>query len=325
MASILFESTDTDAPQLSDAPGSLLDVLRACLVDGYGSKASLGWETVFYDAATYKWVFRQKESKANRPYIRLVDDNGYSSYKYSNHVYIYDFMYDIDRGVNRQPISTDSNYASVFRKVDTTGNKPWKVIGDDFGFWFLVKHWDGDATYGDLWCPYYMGDFISWSLEYKYPFVWLPASYYGSFDFLGNGYSSGYLLRNLNNSVLSNNKYVYSAGVGGGQSPGNTGYPDYSANGIPYFGGADSYHPIILTTYNIWNPKYFIGRLPALALLKRADAPSYVINSFDPYVEVVDTNTKIMTFHCRSTNNNPLTGTSSRLSIVIGEGFRNVF
>jgi hypothetical protein len=331
MASVLFESTDTDAPVLNKDAGSLLNVLKACLVDGYGSKASLGWETVFYDAATHKWVFRQKNSKANRPYIRLVDDNGYSSYYHSNHVYIYDFMYDIDKGVNLQPISIGNSIYSTFIKVASrSSNTPvaWKVIGDDYGFWFLVRHWEGssdDAHYGKMWVPHYLGDYISWSLEYKYPFIWLGACYGAGLAFQSS-YCAGYLLRNLDNSVLSATKYAYLCGVGGHELvPGNTGYPNYSSLGIPYFGGTDSYHPIMLSLSTGWSPRQFIGRLPALSMLKRADKQGHIIDPFDPYVEVVDTSTEIMTFQCRYLNNDPTTVWSCRLSIVIGEGFRNVF
>jgi len=38
----LFRSDDTGAPTLSGTEGSLIDVLKACLVDGYGAKAALG-------------------------------------------------------------------------------------------------------------------------------------------------------------------------------------------------------------------------------------------------------------------------------------------
>jgi len=40
----IYQSTDTDAPILSGTAGALLSVFRACLVDGYGDKPSLGWE-----------------------------------------------------------------------------------------------------------------------------------------------------------------------------------------------------------------------------------------------------------------------------------------
>ena len=38
MAVTVYRSTDASAPLLTNSNGSLIAVLRACLVDGYGSK-----------------------------------------------------------------------------------------------------------------------------------------------------------------------------------------------------------------------------------------------------------------------------------------------
>ena len=43
----LYQSTDTDAPQLANAQGSLKTLLKACLVTGYGDKQPLGWAMPF--------------------------------------------------------------------------------------------------------------------------------------------------------------------------------------------------------------------------------------------------------------------------------------
>ena len=45
----VYRSTDEGAPQLSDAPGSLKTVLKACLTNGYGTKQPLGWEMQYED------------------------------------------------------------------------------------------------------------------------------------------------------------------------------------------------------------------------------------------------------------------------------------
>lgn len=43
----VYRSTDAGAPVLSNSNGSLIAVLKACLVDGYSSKASAGWTAPF--------------------------------------------------------------------------------------------------------------------------------------------------------------------------------------------------------------------------------------------------------------------------------------
>ena len=43
----LFSSTDEGAPQFTRKAGDIFKIVKACLVSGYGSKSSLGWELKF--------------------------------------------------------------------------------------------------------------------------------------------------------------------------------------------------------------------------------------------------------------------------------------
>lgn len=43
----LFSSTDEGAPQFKKQAGDIFKIVKACLVSGYGSKSSLGWELKF--------------------------------------------------------------------------------------------------------------------------------------------------------------------------------------------------------------------------------------------------------------------------------------
>ena len=58
----VYRSTDTNAPQLTNAAGSLKTVLKACLVEGYGSQPALGWEMKYEDNTT--GVFKSKDPKS---------------------------------------------------------------------------------------------------------------------------------------------------------------------------------------------------------------------------------------------------------------------
>lgn len=58
----VYRNTDDHAPQLTAAAGSLKTILKACLVEGYGNKPSLGWEMPFEDA--HSAVFRSKNPKS---------------------------------------------------------------------------------------------------------------------------------------------------------------------------------------------------------------------------------------------------------------------
>lgn len=58
----LFSSEDEGAPQLSPTAGSLKTILKACLVEGYGSKQPLGWE-MLQETATDA-IFKSKDPTA---------------------------------------------------------------------------------------------------------------------------------------------------------------------------------------------------------------------------------------------------------------------
>ncbi len=68
----VYSSSDTGAPVLRGQSGSLLGVLDACLVNGYGSFTSAGW-TKPYSTGTTIGVYRQPSG--NGMYLR-VDDTG---------------------------------------------------------------------------------------------------------------------------------------------------------------------------------------------------------------------------------------------------------
>lgn len=56
MAINIYKSTDASAPTLSGSAGSLTALLKACLVNGYGSKAAAGWSNPF--SGTNQEIFR---------------------------------------------------------------------------------------------------------------------------------------------------------------------------------------------------------------------------------------------------------------------------
>lgn len=53
MAFTIYASTDSGAPNLTGITGSLLTVLDACLVNGYGAKSAAGWSKPLANTASY--------------------------------------------------------------------------------------------------------------------------------------------------------------------------------------------------------------------------------------------------------------------------------
>ena len=59
MATRTYRSTDASAPVMEYSAGSLIDVLKACLVDGYGAMPPAGWSYTTIDAPTNRAAFTQ--------------------------------------------------------------------------------------------------------------------------------------------------------------------------------------------------------------------------------------------------------------------------
>jgi hypothetical protein len=60
----VYRSTDVGAPQIpTSSPSEVLDVLQKCLVDGYGSKDSLGWMLLQRDDTLRRIAFKNDVSK----------------------------------------------------------------------------------------------------------------------------------------------------------------------------------------------------------------------------------------------------------------------
>ena len=72
----LYRSTDAGAPNLTGQVGSLVALLDAILVNGYGAKPAAGWTKAF--SAANKGAYKQDTTASNNPagmYL-YVDDTG---------------------------------------------------------------------------------------------------------------------------------------------------------------------------------------------------------------------------------------------------------
>lgn len=125
MAWTLYQSTDAGAPALGTSVGDFLAVLRAILVDGYGTKDPAGWSEEFTD--TNKAVFRQGPGAASRKYWR-IDDNGTGPGGADEALLRgFDTMSDVDTGTNAFPTAADLAHGIVARKFSTT----WLALADE--------------------------------------------------------------------------------------------------------------------------------------------------------------------------------------------------
>jgi hypothetical protein len=133
----LYSWDDASAPQMGDTnDGSLLSILRACLVDGYGSRTAAGWTMPYSDLANKVAVFKPPTSDV---YLRLDDNYSYQWAKVRG----YHTMSDVDTGTGEFPRQEDLVSGSYFIAVSkkggtgTTSNADkWHLLVDDANDWF---------------------------------------------------------------------------------------------------------------------------------------------------------------------------------------------
>lgn len=149
-APTVYRSTDASAPTLDGQKGSLITVLKACLVNGYGAKTAAGWTIALDDAVNHKIIFRNNAVTGSGRYFRIQDNGRIASGTTSYHttdracnaalVGMRGYS-DIDTPIIPFPrvmtgtfLHNDYAYGVTIRKSYNTSNadyvKPWIVIAD---------------------------------------------------------------------------------------------------------------------------------------------------------------------------------------------------
>lgn len=124
---IIYKSTNADAPVMTGADKtSIVRVLRACLVDGYGDKPGAGWVMPFVNADGTKAAFKNAGTGF---YLRIDDSVSGNNFKCAS----FESMLDIDTGVN---VIADE-YTDRGRTASNNNAIPWVVAASD-RFVFLV-------------------------------------------------------------------------------------------------------------------------------------------------------------------------------------------
>ena len=129
----LYQSTDTDAPQLANAQGSLKTLLKACLVTGYGNKQPLGWAMPFEE--DNKAVFKPTDPKSTQPCL-LVDN---SKPKFAT-LQPYQKMTAINQGAGLFGMSVvNSGSYDKFGYINNQAQPKWWLIGHGAAFILMIK------------------------------------------------------------------------------------------------------------------------------------------------------------------------------------------
>lgn len=163
MAVTVYKSNDTGATTLDSLNGgkSLINILKACLVNGYGAKAAAGWTIALEDAPNNKIIFRNSAANGTGRYFRFQENgvmyNGHGGGADQIAVMRGCESYtDIDTTAGNFPnvdgadTSDDSTYygVSVFKASadNNAGPYPWIVFADDRTCYVYISYYKPGYT-----------------------------------------------------------------------------------------------------------------------------------------------------------------------------------
>lgn len=328
----VFKSTDVGAPQFAVTAGDFKNVLKAVLVNGYGSTPSLGW-TLEYEVGNIA-VFRMKGG--TRYYIRVYDS---IAGVVSGGIVGYKTMDSLNTGTERVPGIGLS--APVFRKrYDGSANVPWMIIGDDAGIIICNKdRYAGSATdpLQNAWQVCYIGDYVPFDIRNKWNFC-IITTYEFSYGLCGvHKHSPSTSVKHFIQRDHSFKKGAVYCGITSLGSTTNFGQGWGSMTGgvgpaASLLGGSLYSLPIILYSpmldTNILSTSCYNGVLPGITepiMTDGESATTVPITSMSYSFNGPDY-TQMLLY----TNNTQMNGghiniqTSAKVLVKIGKGFRNV-
>ncbi|WP_028579440.1 hypothetical protein [Desulfogranum japonicum] len=224
-APTVYRWDDTDAPVVMLGIGYAIELLKACLVDGYGDKPAAGWSLEFDTGVSITErtaAFRNDPVDGTGCYLRVHEDEtnilGYGSY---TECCGYMTMSDVDTGSDRFP-TIESEYASICKAPNQNYEgvpHPWIMIADNRCFYlFVYPNADSrTATEPDIvdvaqyTTTMFFGDFESV----------IPGDSYACALVGKSGYGTGALVYGQSPSSASAN-YTYVPRFSAGYPPDNT-------------------------------------------------------------------------------------------------------
>lgn len=123
----IYRSTDSGSPVLDKQPGCVANILKSCLVTGYGAKSSAGWTLTHEDLATKTKVFDINSGVGEPLSLRIYNDTGAKL-----NIQVAKDVIDANTVTPVIECDTVFNYLGGF----TTGE--WMLIASDKGLWFFA-------------------------------------------------------------------------------------------------------------------------------------------------------------------------------------------
>jgi hypothetical protein len=129
----VYRWDDVGAPQLSvtPTPNEIIDVLKACLVNGYGTKVPLGWSIAFEDVPTSKIAFRNSTTEGSGGFIQYSSSDGTNAEGRQMYIKAASAMSALDS-------FTHPSYQFVHNNSWTANQ--WVIVGTSAGFYFIPRY-----------------------------------------------------------------------------------------------------------------------------------------------------------------------------------------
>lgn len=126
----VYRWDDAGAPQLTNGkPSEIIDILKKCLVEGYGTKAGAGWSIAFENAPIFKIAFRNSTTEASGGFVQFWSvlgtdtDSGNMRFRGA-------------KSMTALDVFIDAQYQMQF-SINTTLDY-WVLMATSAGFWFFT-------------------------------------------------------------------------------------------------------------------------------------------------------------------------------------------
>lgn len=165
MAWTFYRSTDASAPALSGTAGSLITLLDAILVNGYGSQPAAGWTKAF--SGTNKAAYRNGAAARARHYLRVDDSAAGGGGAKEAQVRGYESMSDVDTGTDPYPTAGQIGGSGLYVRKSLTADataRVWVAVADDRTLLLFVYTADTASVALGL----YFGEFYSFNAADSY-------------------------------------------------------------------------------------------------------------------------------------------------------------
>lgn len=141
-----FKSSDAGAPVLTGQTGALIELLDACLVDGYGDLDPAGWEIAF--SGTDKRVYRSSLIGGTRHYYRVRNDGAGPGTSQFGYLTGYHDMTGVDTGSDPYPASGQRAHGVALASANGTDAVPreWSIVATEKTVFVFIAQSTSSST-----------------------------------------------------------------------------------------------------------------------------------------------------------------------------------